>query len=92
MDQWAIGCEAFAFIAEDLGIVPDFVRASLTMLGVPGYRVFRWEADWDEQTKALKAFRDPLRYPAISVATSPRLASRIVWSCRYRYVSRCVRR
>ena len=57
-------------IAEDLGIVPDFVRASLTMLGVPGYRVFRWEADWDEQTKVLKAFRDPLRYPAISVATS----------------------
>ncbi len=57
-------------IAEDLGIVPDFVRASLTMLGVPGYRVFRWEADWDEQTKALKAFRDPLRYPANSVATT----------------------
>ena len=57
-------------IAEDLGIVPDFVRASLTMLGVPGYRVFRWEADWDEQTKALKAFRDPLRYPVVSVATS----------------------
>ncbi len=57
-------------IAEDLGIVPDFVRASLAMLGVPGFRVFRWEADWDEQTKALKAFRDPRHYPAISVATS----------------------
>ncbi len=57
-------------IAEDLGIVPDFVRASLAMLAVPGYRVFRWEADWDEQTKALKAFRDPRNYPAISVATS----------------------
>ena len=59
-----------AIIAEDLGIVPDFVRASLTMLGVPGFRVFRWEADWDEQTKVLKAFRDPKLYPAISVATS----------------------
>ena len=57
-------------IAEDLGIVPDFVRASLTMLGVPGYRVFRWEADWDEHTKALKSFRDPRKYPAVSVATS----------------------
>ncbi len=57
-------------IAEDLGIVPDFVRASLAMLAVPGFRVFRWEADWDEHTKVLKAFRDPQRYPAISVATS----------------------
>ena len=57
-------------IAEDLGIVPDFVRASLAMLKVPGYRVFRWEADWDEQGKVLKAFRDPRNYPAISVATS----------------------
>ena len=57
-------------IAEDLGIVPDFVRASLTTLGLPGFRVFRWEADWDEQTHALKAFRDPAHYPALSVATS----------------------
>src|SRR6266498_1416186 len=33
-------------IAEDLGTVPDFVRASLVRTGVPGYRVLRWERDW----------------------------------------------
>src|SRR5215471_16993716 len=32
-------------IAEDLGTVPDFVRASLRRLGIPGYRVLRWEKD-----------------------------------------------
>jgi 4-alpha-glucanotransferase len=54
-------------IAEDLGTVPDFVRASLVRLGIPGYRVLRWEREWktDEQP-----FRDPLMYPAASVATS----------------------
>ena len=39
-------------IAEDLGTVPDFVRASLDRLGIPGYRVLRWEKD---ET----VFRDP---------------------------------
>ena len=36
-------------IAEDLGIVPDFVRESLARLGVPGYKVFRWERHWHER-------------------------------------------
>jgi 4-alpha-glucanotransferase len=54
-------------IAEDLGTVPDFVRASLTLLGVPGFRVFRWERDWDEEGKP---FRDPAEYPPVSVATT----------------------
>jgi 4-alpha-glucanotransferase len=30
---------------EDLGTVPDFVRASVSSLGLPGYRVFRWEPE-----------------------------------------------
>ena len=30
-------------IAEDLGVIPPFVRASLGSLGVPGYKVMRWE-------------------------------------------------
>ena len=30
-------------LAEDLGTVPDFVRASLARLGVPGCKVLRWE-------------------------------------------------
>ncbi|MEJ7735239.1 MAG: 4-alpha-glucanotransferase, partial [Polyangiaceae bacterium] len=48
-------------VAEDLGTVPDFVRASLTRLGVPGYRVLVWEKDDT-------VFRDPKAYPALSVA------------------------
>lgn len=54
-------------IAEDLGLVPDFVRASLARLKVPGYKVFRWEREWEEEEQP---FRDPLAYPAVSVATS----------------------
>ncbi len=54
-------------IAEDLGVVPDFVRASLARLGVPGYRVFRWERDWHTEGQP---FRDPSTYPVVSVATS----------------------
>ena len=54
-------------IAEDLGTVPDFVRASLARLGVPGFRVLRWERHWHSEGQP---FRDPAEYPAISVATS----------------------
>ena len=53
--------------AEDLGIVPDFVRDSLARLGVPGYKVFRWERWWRQPGQP---FRDPLDYPAVAVATS----------------------
>jgi 4-alpha-glucanotransferase len=55
-------------IAEDLGVVPDFVRESLARLDVPGYRVFRWERRWQEPGQP---FRDPRdEYPRGSVATS----------------------
>jgi 4-alpha-glucanotransferase len=54
-------------IAEDLGIVPDFVRASLTRLGIPGFRVFRWERYWHVDGQP---FRDPSEYPQLSVAAS----------------------
>jgi 4-alpha-glucanotransferase len=54
-------------IAEDLGIIPDFVRQSLTRLGIPGYRVFRWERHWHQDGQP---FRDPAEYPRASVATS----------------------
>jgi 4-alpha-glucanotransferase len=54
-------------IAEDLGTVPDFVRASLTRLGIPGFRVFRWERHWHVEGKP---FRDPSDYPPLSVAAS----------------------
>jgi 4-alpha-glucanotransferase len=48
-------------IAEDLGVIPDFVRRSLTALGVPGYKVLIWEKDG-------LVFRDPAKFPAISLA------------------------
>jgi 4-alpha-glucanotransferase len=54
-------------IAEDLGTVPDFVRASLGRLDIPGFRVFRWERYWD---RPAHPFRDPIDYPVVSVATS----------------------
>lgn len=55
-------------IAEDLGTVPDFVRASLARLLVPGFKVFRWERRWSEPGQP---FKDPVtEYPAVAVATS----------------------
>ena len=54
-------------LAEDLGTVPDFVRASMAKLGVPGTKVFRWEREWEAPGQP---FRDPAQYPSASVATS----------------------
>ncbi|GAB5550307.1 MAG: 4-alpha-glucanotransferase [Sandaracinaceae bacterium] len=52
-----------ALIAEDLGVIPDFVRHSLVQLGIPGFRVLRWE-ERDGR------FRPPEEWPALSVATN----------------------
>ena len=41
---------------EDLGTVPDFVRESIRRLGLPGFKVLRWE------------LVDPALYPPLSVA------------------------
>jgi len=57
------GAGATEVIGEDLGVVPPFVRASLARLGIPGYRVLRWEDD-------AGVFRDPAAYPVHSVATT----------------------
>ena len=54
-------------IAEDLGVIPDFVRETLTRLEIPGYKVFRWEREWEAEGRP---FKDPLAYPPSSVATS----------------------
>jgi 4-alpha-glucanotransferase len=74
-DQIALGERVLALfrapgaeiIAEDLGTVPDFVRDSLARLGVPGFKVLRWERDWETEGHP---FRDPAEYPACSVAAS----------------------
>jgi 4-alpha-glucanotransferase len=54
-------------VAEDLGVVPDFVRASLARLEVPGCKVFRWERLWHADGQP---FIDPLAYSSLSMATS----------------------
>lgn len=54
-------------IAEDLGTVPDFVRASLDRLSIPGLKVMRWERDWKASGQP---FVDPTAYPVVSVAIS----------------------
>ena len=53
--------------AEDLGLIPDFVRASLVHAGVPGYKVIRWERDWHASGQP---FIKPSTFPATSVATT----------------------
>jgi isoamylase len=50
-------------VAEDLGSAPEFLRPSLEKLGIPGYRVLRWEKDGDQ-------YRDPASWPLLSVATN----------------------
>jgi 4-alpha-glucanotransferase len=54
-------------VAEDLGTVPDFVRASLARQSVPGYKVLRWERQWHQPGQPLA---DPAEYPEVAVATT----------------------
>ena len=54
-------------VAEDLGTVPDFVRASLLRLEVPGFKVLRWERHWNLPGQP---YIDTPDYPEISVATT----------------------
>jgi 4-alpha-glucanotransferase len=54
-------------LAEDLGTIPDFVREAIAELGIPGYRVMRWERHWQAPGRPLV---DPVGYPARSLATS----------------------
>ena len=54
-------------VAEDLGTIPRFVRTSLKRLKIPGYKVLRWEREWDEEGQP---FRAPADYPPVSLATS----------------------
>jgi 4-alpha-glucanotransferase len=55
-------------VAEDLGTVPPWVRASLTALGVAGYKVMQWERqNWGAPGERFIA---PASYPDLSVATT----------------------
>ena len=55
--------ENAGIVAEDLGVIPPFVRTILTSLGLPGYRVMRWEKDGN-------VYRNPHEFPALSLATT----------------------
>ena len=55
-------------VAEDLGVVPAFVRSSLAGFGIPGYKVFRWEKI--NENTAEEAYLPPADYPEISLATT----------------------
>jgi 4-alpha-glucanotransferase len=50
-------------IAEDLGVIPPFVRETMATLDMPGYRVIPWEKD--EHFR----YRNPKDFPFASVAT-----------------------
>lgn len=50
-------------IAEDLGVIPPFVRETMAKLGLPGYKVMPWERN-DQFIP-----HDPRSYPELSVAT-----------------------
>jgi 4-alpha-glucanotransferase len=52
-------------IAEDLGLVPDFLEPSLAALDIPGCKVLRWERAWKSPGAP---FVDPATFPARSAA------------------------
>jgi len=54
-----------SIVAEDLGLVPDFVRESLAGLGVPGCKVLRWQRRWKSRGQP---FIPPADYPVVSAA------------------------
>jgi len=61
------GSPAPSLIAEDLGVIPAFVRESMARLDLPGMKVLRWERHWDRPGQPLI---DPTEFPECSVATT----------------------
>jgi len=55
--------EGCGIVAEDLGVVPPFVRKTLAALQIPGYRVLRWEKDD-------RIYRNPHQFPDVSLVTT----------------------
>jgi 4-alpha-glucanotransferase len=53
--------EGAGIVAEDLGVIPPWARQTLAGLGLPGYRVLRWERDDG-------VYRNPRDFPALSLA------------------------
>lgn len=55
--------EESGIVAEDLGVIPPFVREILSRLKIPGYKVMRWERDD-------AVYRNPHQYPRVSLVTT----------------------
>jgi len=53
--------------AEDLGTIPETVPEVLSLLGILGLKVIRWEKHWNEQGQPFKNIE---HYSELSVATS----------------------
>jgi 4-alpha-glucanotransferase len=49
-------------VAEDLGVVPDYLPATLQKLGIPGFRIPSFFREQDGR------YADPARYPRLSLA------------------------
>jgi 4-alpha-glucanotransferase len=60
-------------LAEDLGVVPDFVRASLAEQEIPGTKVLRWENDRGVP-------RDVTKFPRVSVAVTGTHDTEPLWT------------
>ena len=60
-------------LAEDLGVVPDFVRASLSAQEIPGTKVLRWEND-------LGVPREATKFPHVSVAVTGTHDTESLWT------------
>ena len=52
-----------AVVAEDLGLVPPYVRPHLLKLGIPGFKVPHWERNPDY------TYVDSAKYPRLSICT-----------------------
>lgn len=50
-------------VAEDLGLVPDYVRPNLLKLGIPGFKIPYWERNEDY------TYCDGVKYPHLSIVT-----------------------
>lgn len=62
--QAVAGASHMLPVAEDLGVIPPFVYEVLSEMGIPGYKVMRWEKDKTGR------YTEPENYPRVGFATS----------------------
>jgi 4-alpha-glucanotransferase len=63
LDAMRTAARPAEIIAEDLGVIPPFVRRTLADLHLPGYKIIPWEKEPDE------TMRNPTEFPEVSVAS-----------------------